>query len=385
MALSTIVVSIALACTAATGGGKVRVYVLAGQSNMEGYGHVRTLARLGEEPAHAKLLAHLRAKDGSWAVRDDVFVHFRSGAKVGPLSVGFGADAERIGPELGFGTVEGDARDEPVLLIKTAWGGKDLHFDFRPPSAGPLPYPIDPEALEKRGGAAAVGACYRKMVADVHDCIDHLGRYFPPLAGKECEIAGLVWVQGWNEMFPSRGCEYERVLADYPGLYATMIADLERDLGVKRLPSVVGEMGVDGDHAGARLLALRKAQAAIAALPQLAGKVRFVETASLWDGRLDQLQAREREILASQKKRLRPGIEERLSSALADATEGERRKAIDKAVDEAARGTDEYRAWQVDWDQVASHWECHYFGSARTYCLIGTSLAQAMEELLSRR
>ena len=26
---------------------------------------------------------------------------------------------------------------EPVLIIKTAWRGKSLHTDFRPPSAGP--------------------------------------------------------------------------------------------------------------------------------------------------------------------------------------------------------------------------------------------------------
>jgi alpha-galactosidase len=26
---------------------------------------------------------------------------------------------------------------EPVLIIKAAWGGKSLHTDFRPPSAGP--------------------------------------------------------------------------------------------------------------------------------------------------------------------------------------------------------------------------------------------------------
>ena len=27
--------------------------------------------------------------------------------------------------------------DQPVLIIKTSWGGKSIHYDFRPPSAGP--------------------------------------------------------------------------------------------------------------------------------------------------------------------------------------------------------------------------------------------------------
>ena len=31
---------------------------------------------------------------------------------------------------------------EPVLLIKCAWGGKSLAVDFRPPSAGKVPYSL---------------------------------------------------------------------------------------------------------------------------------------------------------------------------------------------------------------------------------------------------
>jgi len=41
-----------------------------------------------------------------------------------------------MGPELGFGFVLGDYFEEPVLLIKTAWGGKSLYQDFRPPGSG---------------------------------------------------------------------------------------------------------------------------------------------------------------------------------------------------------------------------------------------------------
>ena len=44
-----------------------------------------------------------------------------------------------------FGTIMGEKYDAPVLLIKTAWGGKDVYCDFRSPSAG------------KPAGAAAEG------------------------------------------------------------------------------------------------------------------------------------------------------------------------------------------------------------------------------------
>ena len=48
-------------------------------------------------------------------------------------------DGGKIGPEFTFGLTMDRALDEPVLIIKTAWGGKSLYYDFRPPSAGRLP------------------------------------------------------------------------------------------------------------------------------------------------------------------------------------------------------------------------------------------------------
>ena len=53
----------------------------------------------------------------------------------GNLSPEFGFRKGFIGPELGFGHIVGNAFDEPVLLIKLAWGGKSLAKDFRSPSS----------------------------------------------------------------------------------------------------------------------------------------------------------------------------------------------------------------------------------------------------------
>jgi hypothetical protein len=64
----------------------LRVYLLAGQSNMEGHGVVDlndardynggrgTLAQFVDNPANKAAWGDLRAADGSWFVRDDVFV-----------------------------------------------------------------------------------------------------------------------------------------------------------------------------------------------------------------------------------------------------------------------------------------------------------------------
>lgn len=58
------------------------------------------------------------------------------GVATGPLSTGYGARPTAFGPEYAFGIMMEKALDQPILIIKTAWGGKSIHYDFRPPSAG---------------------------------------------------------------------------------------------------------------------------------------------------------------------------------------------------------------------------------------------------------
>ena len=135
---------------------------------MEGYGGINTLDGLGEHPTLGGLAKKIRKDDGSFVERDDVFLYYYRGDQIirGPLTVGQGAGPDRIGPELMLGIDLGDYYEEPVLLIKTAWGGKDLYCDFRPPSAGKLSYQIP-------GAPREVGAAYRHMISEVHACLDH--------------------------------------------------------------------------------------------------------------------------------------------------------------------------------------------------------------------
>ena len=53
----------------------VKVFILAGQSNMEGKAPNELLDHQAADPKTKDLFAHLR-KDGQWVVRDDVFVKF---------------------------------------------------------------------------------------------------------------------------------------------------------------------------------------------------------------------------------------------------------------------------------------------------------------------
>src|SRR3954469_18073524 len=119
----------------------VKIFILAGQSNMEGKAPNALLEHQAKDPKTKHLFAHLR-KDDKWTVRDDVFVKFLD--RHGPLTIGYGSPG-RTGVELEFGTAMGNHFEEPVVLIKAAWGGHSLVKLFRSPSAG---YPDD-KVLQK--------------------------------------------------------------------------------------------------------------------------------------------------------------------------------------------------------------------------------------------
>ena len=129
----------------------LHVYILAGQSNMQGHGALRTIDWLGEDKEYGHLLEKLKNEDGSWSERKDVRIYYprnKSEIKKGNLTVGYGANDDKIGPELMFGQIVGDHYANPVLIIKTAWGGKSLAEDFRPPSSGGTTGPYYKEMIK---------------------------------------------------------------------------------------------------------------------------------------------------------------------------------------------------------------------------------------------
>ncbi len=214
----------------------VKVFILAGQSNMEGqavvdlagkdYNEGRgTLAALMRDPAKAAMLRHLKDADGKWTVRDDVWVRYqREGAPLlaGPLAFGFSVygDRHHFGPELQFGHVLGDHFENQVLLIKTAWGGKSLFRDFRPPSSG-----------------GSVGPYYTRMIAEVRAALASVKTDFRAYDGGGCELAGFVWYHGWND-----GCEPKTAVPEYEQNLVNLINDVRKEFNVPKLPVVIGEI-----------------------------------------------------------------------------------------------------------------------------------------------
>lgn len=234
----------------------VRVFVLAGQSNMQGHGRIE-MEQEGDlaDAAAQEAFAYLRANE-QWVEREDVhYIHTTGQGEVvqSTLRVGLGARADSIGPELAFGHVLGEHFEEPVLLIKTAWGGQALGHTFRPPSAGLPEQAVLEDLLTKarRKNPEATldeirtvfGSKYRQMIAEVHAVLDDLGAHVPALAGREAELAGFFWHQGWND-----GCSREWS-AQYETNMVHFIGDVRRDLGVADLPFVIATSGMGGPDA----------------------------------------------------------------------------------------------------------------------------------------
>ena len=109
----------------------LRVFLLAGQSNMEGQGVVEmddpqsynggkgNLVWSMANSTNKGQMAHLKDAKGQWTEREDVEISFKARGKLrkGPLTIGYTGYGGRshIGPELQFGHVVGEAIPEPIL------------------------------------------------------------------------------------------------------------------------------------------------------------------------------------------------------------------------------------------------------------------------------
>jgi hypothetical protein len=257
----------------------LKVFILAGQSNMEGHGEIGPAGTPGtleslvaNDPA---TFGHL--KDGAaWAVRDDAWIWYKRGGTAlltGGVTAGYGARAELIGPELQFGHAMGDLSNGPILIIKTAWGGKSLAVDFRPPGSG---WSVNPPAAE-----GDQGYFYQEMLNHVNDVLANLATYFPgydPANGYE--LAGFGWHQGWNDRVDQAyNDEYEVNMANF-------INDVRAALGKPKLPFVIATTGMDGwSETHPRALSLMAAQLAMedfAKYSAFEGNVAVIDTRDFW-------------------------------------------------------------------------------------------------------
>lgn len=268
----------------------VKVFIMAGQSNMDGQADVRTIDFLGEDkdPARAALLKTFKPDGKKFVTRDDVWV--ASGNLYEKLQTGFGGRRDYtklgtcIGPEYAFGYYMGEALDEQVLLIKYGPGGTSLLAAWRPPSAGPTgdakadAAELDQATVDKwfgGHGGKVIGCQYRFLVNYVHETLDNLKKHFPAYNEKDgYEIAGFVWFQGYNDL----GCTKE----DYSRALVCLIKDLRTEFKAPDMKAVVGVLGVNGvKNEGGKQVGVRGGQRAINTVPEFKGNARAIESAPL--------------------------------------------------------------------------------------------------------
>ena len=218
--------------------GPIKVFLLAGQSNMQGHGFiteqvggVETLGTLKHFVDNTPAYAFLR-NGSNWVVRNDAWTWVRQGPvgspqsdtySTGNLTAGFGAGTNggptswAIGPEFGLGMKVADYLTDQVAIVKICWGGSSLVGDWRPPSA-----------VAKRGGT--VGSYYNLFLSTWQQAKTALEARYP---GRPIQVSGFGWHQGENDRFSAAAtAEYEANLAD-------LIVDLRAALSAPGMPVVI--------------------------------------------------------------------------------------------------------------------------------------------------
>lgn len=209
---------------------KVRVFVLAGQSNMQGFGTI-----VDSENDQGSLIDVIQndtngnwstiGEVGNWTTYQDAYLYFETEDETisTNVTVGQGANSNLFGAELMFANQLDEYYDDPVLIIKTAWGGKNLAVDFRPPSAG-----------------GETGAFYTSMIEIVQNVTQNIGTVFPEIGETDFEISGFAWFQGWNDG------ESSSFLEEYQSNLSHLVNDVRNDLNAPNLPVVIASSGQGG-------------------------------------------------------------------------------------------------------------------------------------------
>lgn len=219
----------------------VKVFLFAGQSNMEGADARRD--RIDSYPDFR----------GAGAVQSNVlFVSLPrerdgKGAGWGPMAPG-----ESFGPEVTFARMVAAGQDSPIAIIKSAIGGTTMAFDWNPEA---------PENGQK---------LYPRTVRLVRDSMEELVR-----RGLSPKLEAVMWHQGENDMLD------RRLNTNYAAGLTRMIARLRQDLEAPELKWFIGEVSEKGiwgmDHRPYLAILRRQQDQVLASDPLL----RWVPTSHL--------------------------------------------------------------------------------------------------------
>lgn len=391
----------------------LKVFLLVGQSNMQGHADVRTLAHMAMDPASKPILDQVVDSAGQAKTIDDVWISYLSpsGVNSGPLRIGFGASDKKMGPELAFGIYMQKRLGEPILIIKAAWGGKSLNTDFRPPSAGPYEFSsVTLERFEKQkkdiaqiksDKTKATGVFYRKTIEHVKSTLANVDQIVPVYDDSVgYELAGMVWFQGWNDMvdsgtYPQRNEKNGYQL--YSSVMTHFIRDFRSEIGVPKLPIVIGVLGVGGPTAlysksqqrhRKSHQEFREAMAQPSTLNEFEGNVVAVLTENCWDLELDSLVRRESAIRDSVKRLIKTDKIDELAqllnpdsgddTVLQELLKLKDGRDFERSIVQRLVSAKFSNREQEVLSKGKSNAAYHYLGSAKIMTCIGQAFAEAM-------
>ena len=172
---------------------EVKLFLLAGQSNMDGCGLWNELpAEYQQAPANVKI----------WDNRDSKWVELGKDSTAIVRKLQFG-------PEIAFAHGLSKAfPDHEIALVKTSAGGTKLHTQWTP----------------GKGMYELFTRNYRNAIADLEQ------------AGKKCEIAGMLWMQGESDS------ETLEMANAYEANLKAMFRHVREKTGKEHLPIVMGRI-----------------------------------------------------------------------------------------------------------------------------------------------
>ena len=192
-----------LACNS-FGATPIKVFLLAGQSNMSGWTSTSCLPANLTQPQPGVLI-NVNGEVSSQKAKKWL--------QCGP---DFGRTLGYFGPELTFGKTNADSvPGKKIALIKYSVGGTQLATRWRPPSSG-----------------KTVGDLYVKFMKEIDTALATLDKQYTP------EIAAMLWMQG----------EYDALNLSYANEYEYNLGNFIKDVRAKVknpwLPFIIGMIDV---------------------------------------------------------------------------------------------------------------------------------------------
>ena len=276
----------------------------------------------------------------------------------GPLSVGYGANVGRIGPEYALGITLERLVDAPILLVKCSWGNTSIGDAWRPWSLDGVETPTEKanrELWNKKGEERAkllgrpytprgapeptgkAGWCWELALPHIEKVLADPGQFHPgydPKVGYE--VAGMVWFQGYSDMENPA----------YGELLAQLIRDFRQKVKTPDMPVVCGMLGMPAFKNAVYSNEVNKGIRAAAQTPDLAGTVAAVNTCPFYPLELDPI----RQILKN-----------------------------------SPPESPEYKEALRMRERATSDKEFHYHGSAKFFLLAGDAFARSLAELMAKK